>query len=162
VVRYFAYVDTKEGADGGHGTHVSGSVAGYPAGVSSTSKAFSYKGMGWNAKACVYPHTASSSRKDMGMRTSDILSAFLIRSTYTHCSVGLSHRRERYQQGLLLQGHGLERQGRHADIPVHRHTCVSCSGGWVGWVERWLGWRSLEAEIRQPTDPLACTHSSAY
>lgn len=48
--RYFAYADNKEGTNGGHGTHVCGTVGGYPAQMSATSSAFKYQGMAYKAK----------------------------------------------------------------------------------------------------------------
>eukprot|EP00952_Eustigmatos_sp_NYUAD-ZCMA_P011795 47715-Eustigmatos_ZCMA.PRE.1 len=57
--RYFGYVDSKEGTNGGHGTHVSGSLAGYPANLASTSLAYSYSGNAYKAKVrkCVVPRS---------------------------------------------------------------------------------------------------------
>lgn len=50
IREYFAYADGTEGVDGGHGTHICGSVAGYPAEMAVSSKGYAFKGAAWAGK----------------------------------------------------------------------------------------------------------------
>lgn len=52
--RYFAYADAREGTAGGHGTHVCGSLAGYPAEMKATSLSFAYRGAAWGARLAFF------------------------------------------------------------------------------------------------------------
>ena len=52
--RYFGYADAQEGVTQGHGTHVCGSVAGYPAEMSPTTKSFQYRGAAYMSKLAFF------------------------------------------------------------------------------------------------------------
>ena len=53
IKEYFAYVDNNEGEDSGHGTHVVGSVLGYPD-AQSSSASFDYKGISYESKVAFF------------------------------------------------------------------------------------------------------------
>lgn len=52
--RYFAYADALEGTNGGHGTHVCGSLAGYPAEMAPASLSFDYRGAAFGARLALF------------------------------------------------------------------------------------------------------------
>lgn len=54
IHRYFAYADTREGTAAGHGTHICGSLAGYPAEMAASSLAYQYRGAAFAARLAFF------------------------------------------------------------------------------------------------------------